>query len=102
MVWSISVWVIGAYFFEENNRNVTINSDRYVNMLENFLAEELCRLQKNNVWLQQDGTTAYTARQTRDVLKRTLPGRLVSKYGDITWPPRSPDLTAADFFVGLS
>ena len=26
-------------------------------------------------------------------------GRVISRNGDITWPPRSPDLTACDFFL---
>lgn len=28
-----------------------------------------------------------------------FPGRLISKRGDIPWPPRSPDLTPPDFFL---
>lgn len=32
-----TVWcVIGPYFFEENERAVTVNSERYGNMIENF------------------------------------------------------------------
>jgi hypothetical protein len=31
----------------------------------------------------------------------TVPGWLISRYGDLPWPPRSPDLTAPDFFMGL-
>ncbi|KAJ4447741.1 hypothetical protein ANN_09749 [Periplaneta americana] len=28
-----------------------------------------------------------------------FPGRIISRFGDIAWPPRSPDLTAADYFL---
>lgn len=33
------------------------------------------------------------------VVKQMFPGRLISKRGDILWPPRSPDLTPPDFFL---
>ena len=28
-----------------------------------------------------------------------FPNHVISKFGDINWPPRSPDLTAPDFFL---
>lgn len=37
--------------------------------------------------------------QTIAFLQGKFPGRLVSKRGDIDWPPRSPDLTPPDFFL---
>ena len=30
--------------------------------------------------------------------RRLFPQRVISRYGDVPWPPRSPDLTAPDFF----
>jgi hypothetical protein len=32
-------------------------------------------------------------------LRRMFPGRLISRFGDIPWPARSPDLTSPDFFL---
>ena len=52
-----------------------------------------------NFWFQQDGATCHTANTTMDYLRRKFPGRVVSKNGDIDWPPRSPDLTPPDFFL---
>jgi len=35
-------------------------------------------------------------------LRRLFPQRVISRFGDVPWPPSSPDLTAPDFFsVGL-
>ncbi|MBZ5797343.1 hypothetical protein K8353_45735, partial [Burkholderia contaminans] len=48
---------------------------------------------------QQDGGTAHTARATTDILKEAFPGRLISRFGDLHWPARSPDLTVPDFFL---
>jgi len=28
-----------------------------------------------------------------------FPQRVISRFGDVPWPPRSPDLTAPDFFL---
>ena len=50
-------------------------------------------------WFQQDGAPLHTSRITIDFLKKFFPGRLMSKSGDLDWPPRSPDLTPPDFFL---
>ena len=52
-----------------------------------------------DVWFQQDGATAHTARISLAVLRQMFPGRLVSLRGDIGWPARSPDLSMCDFFL---
>ena len=43
--------------------------------------------------------TSHTARETMALLKKTFPNRLISRFGNVSWPPRSPDLTPADFFL---
>lgn len=101
----VSVWcalsrerIIGPYFFEENERAVTVNSERYVNMIENFFLPTLGEIDIR-IWFQQDGATAHTARNAMRVLRENFPGRLISLRGDLTWPARSPDLTPCDFFL---
>jgi len=64
----VSVWCavskkffIGPYFFEEQGNIVTVNSVRYIDMLNNFLKPKLRRRQTINVfdvWFQQ-GTSSY-------------------------------------------
>jgi hypothetical protein len=34
-----------------------------------------------------------------NTLRASIPGRLLSRFGDIQWPSNSPELTAADFFL---
>ena len=36
--------------------------------------------------------------ENMQLLQRKFPGHVVSKNGDLEWPPRSPDLTVPDFF----
>lgn len=105
----VTVWcavcekgIIGPYFFEDNDgRTVTVNAQRYLDMLEEYFLPELRRqrIEIRNVWFQQDGATAHTARISMEFLRRTFPTRVISRFGDVTWPSRSPDLTIPDFFL---
>lgn len=102
----VTVWcaisrvaIIGPYFFEENDRAVTVNSARYREMIEEFFLPQLEELDLGDVWFQQDGATAHTARISMELLKNTFPERLISLRGDVPWPARSPDLAPCDFFL---
>jgi hypothetical protein len=93
-----SAGIVGPWFFEENEVTVTVNSDRYVNMLEEFFFPRLDELDLGDIWFQQDGATAHTSRASMAVLREHFPERLISIRGDLEWPARSPDLTPCDFF----
>jgi hypothetical protein len=77
---SVTVWcanfefgVWGPYFFKEDNVTVTVTSDRYCAMLENFLWPKLDDVfyehGAENVWFQQDGATAHTPRRSLGILR---------------------------------
>ncbi|CAF4889820.1 unnamed protein product [Pieris macdunnoughi] len=51
------------------------------------------------MWFQQDGAKCHTARETIQLLHQSFPGRVISRFGDQNWPPRSCDLTPLDFFL---
>jgi len=106
----VTVWcavskklIIGPYFFEEQGNTVTVNSARYIEMLNNFFKSELRKRRRiinpSNVWFQQDRAPPHTAIATMNVLREMFPGRLISRFGDMHWPPRSPDLTVCYFFL---
>jgi len=42
---------------------------------------------------------AHTAVISIAALRRLFPQRVISRFGDVPWPPRSPDLTAPGFFL---
>jgi hypothetical protein len=75
-------------------------SERYVEMLSNFLRPQLRSLRVNmeEMWFQQDGATAHTARGSMTI-RQMFPQHVVSRFGDVPWPPRTPDLSACDFFL---
>ncbi|GFX76512.1 transposable element Tc3 transposase [Trichonephila clavipes] len=56
-------------------------------------------IQKTDCLFQQDGATCPTARATIDLLKHTFGDRLISRFGPVSWPPRSCNLTPLDYFL---
>jgi len=48
---------------------------------------------------QQDGATSHTSRVSINAIQQIFGNRIISKNGDIHWPPRSPDLSVCDFFL---
>ena len=60
---------------------MTVNSERYVAMLQNYLQPRMEEIIENEglgvVWFQQNGATAHTARISLDILKHMFPGRHV-------------------------
>lgn len=92
--------VIGPYFFEDAIGNtITVTDKRYRAMINDLLLPELDERVLVNMWFQQDGATAHTARATMDIVNEAFPGRVISRFGDLAWPARSPDLTVPDFFL---
>ena len=90
MVRYISIGNHRAIFFFENETGnaVTVNADRYVEMLQNFFTPQLARFPVNlNTLFQQDGATSHTARMSMKAVKALFPNRVVSRNGDITCPP---------------
>ena len=90
--------VIGPFFFEDANENaVTVTAERYRDMLAIFVQPQLANMA--GYWWQQDGATAHTARATMQLLTAMFQDRIISRNSDFEWPPRSPDLTAPDFWL---
>ena len=87
--------IVGPYFFEnDNEETVTVNSERCVTMLEGSVEPQLGRLgiDPTALHFQQDGATAHTVRKSMAVVREIF-GTVISRFGDIAWPVRSPDLT---------
>ncbi|GFW22249.1 transposable element Tc3 transposase [Trichonephila clavipes] len=97
-VWC-ALWAGESFFKNDEGHNVTVNGDRYRAMITNFFIPELNNHDVQELWFQQDGATCHTARDTIDLLKDTLGDRLISRFGPVSWPPRSCDLTPLDYFL---
>jgi len=104
----VTVWcgltsrgVIGPYYFQSRGRTETVTGARYKRMLDDFVVPELRRLgiSLRRVWFQQDGASPHTTGSVLTRLRQIFPGKVISKNGDVNWPPRSPDLSPLDFFL---
>jgi len=51
------------------------------------------------VWFQEDGAITHTANESMTIVRNMFPGHPISRFGDVPWPPRSPDLSTCDFFL---
>lgn len=92
--------IIGPFFFRDSTgATCTVTAERYVTMLRDFVTPAIQQHPHPLLWYQQDGATAHTARTSLAELQRLFPGHLISRFGDVPWPARSPDLTAPDFFL---
>ncbi|KAJ4429308.1 hypothetical protein ANN_26312 [Periplaneta americana] len=96
-----STGIIDPSFFENEAGNaLTVNSVQYVEMIQNFFTQQFGLFSVNeNTLFQQDGATSHTARISMDAVNALFPGRVISRKGDIAWPPRSPDLMVCGFFL---
>ena len=54
---------------------------------------------KRSWYFQQDGTPPHFSLAARQILTSNLPERWIGRRGAIEWPPRSPDLTPAGFWL---
>lgn len=92
--------IIGPYFFEDEAGDaVTVNGDRYRDMLTNFAISEIIDLNVPDMWIQQDGAKPHTMRATIELLREDFGERIISGGTDCIWPPRSCDLTPLDYFL---
>ena len=100
----VNVWcaitinrIIGPYFFQEN-----VNQNSYLEMLNTYFwteFEEENLEYRRKAYFQQDGCPAHSTLQVRNWLNRYFPQKWLGRCGPIQWPPRSPDLTACDYFL---
>lgn len=91
--------IIGPFVF-----NNTVNSQRYREMLNDFFFPRLraLRIPLATTWFQQDGATAHCANETLQLLQTKFGDRIISRRTQQPWPPRSPDLSACDFFLWVT
>ncbi|GBP20082.1 hypothetical protein EVAR_13854_1 [Eumeta japonica] len=68
-------------------------------MLDDFFVPELQNFPGYNRKTWFNGATSHTSYRSLPRVREIFPGKLISRRGDVNWPPRSPDLTPIDFFL---
>ena len=80
-------------------RNVSVNGERYLNMLQNQVWPEVMGIvRRNSYWWMQDGDMSHTTLEVLRFLLDKCRGRVISRGSEIIWPPYSLDLNVLDYF----
>ena len=84
-------------FFE----TLTVTSDVYLQMVQQYVIDELPLQIRLAGYFQQYGAPPHFALTVRTYFDHTFPGRwiLVDRSGPMPWPPHSPDLTSCGFWL---
>ena len=101
MVWAAlgATGIIGPLFIEGN-----VDADQYLRLLEEEFYPAFYALgNASELFFMQDGAPPHWALRVREWLNENFSNRWIGRGGprdsNISWPPRSPDLTPMDFFV---
>ena len=103
----VTVWcgfwsrgIIEPFIFEnEQGEVITVNGDRYRNILKEFLFTKIENEDIGNIWFQQNGAMCHTAEAALNVLRPVFRDRIISCTADVVWPSRSCDLTSLDYYL---
>lgn len=92
--------IIGSYFFEDNGQTTTVNSKRYIEMLTQFFFlsfDDDVQCQKSVVSTRR-GNITHSSCLNGDSLPK-ISRSLILRFGGISKPPCSLDLSICDFFL---
>ena len=78
---------------------VTVNSDHYRTMLNEYLCTQIVEEDIANIWFQQDGATCHTTEAILDVLRVVIEDCIISRRADVVWQPRSRDMTPLVYYL---
>ena len=95
-------FVIEPFWFEDDNeQSVTINTERYVQVLGKFWTALGRRRGVVRAFqlFQQDDATPHTSNESLAWLRQRFLDRLISRRFDPEWSPHSPDLKPPDFYL---
>ena len=68
-------------------------------MITDFFWPKLKDMDVVDMWFQQEGATYHTVNATMDILHELFEDLVISRGGDVNWPPRSCDSTPLDFVL---
>lgn len=97
---NVSVGLLGGHLIGPVFYDYNLNGENFLQLLQNEIVPGIRNVSDDHdLYFQLDGCPAHNAREVRDYLQTEFPGRIIGLYGDIPWPPRSPDLAPNDFFL---
>jgi len=109
-VQKVTAWVAMSYqgiigpfwFLDDNDQSVTVNSERYLHVLEEFwksLGRKVGGAERQYQWFMQDGAAPHTAARVLTWLQEHFEERLIGRRLANSWAARSPDINPLDFYL---
>ena len=104
----VTVWmglsyqgIFGPHFFEDDEGKAeTVKTANYIAMLRGKFIPVLKRKRIiGTCYFQQDGAPPHCSNASLSWLEEQFGERIISRKADFSWPPYSPDLNPADFFL---
>ena len=98
--------VLKVIWHVKNGQNVSVNTDRYCEVIDEMVTR-LSRRDRHRLWWQQDGATCHTSKKSGEKLHGIFGNRVISnkveeRHG-VPWPAKSPDLNPLDYaFWGMA
>lgn len=79
---------------------MALTTDHYTHVIQALFTQELTEFPKasENTRIQQDGATAYMARNPINVINQLFENHILNKNGDISCVWSSSDLPASEYF----
>ena len=101
MIWGAvsAKGLFGPYFFHQNGAHVAVIQHTYQECVTWFVKQLKSRKKLSRSYFMQDIATPHTAISTRKMIQDIFGDRVVGKHFPISWPPYSPDLKPADFWL---
>ena len=78
---------------------MTVAGDSFRKCITEYLLPEMEDPDMHEMWFQQDWASVHTARVIIEMLRTVFINRLISRFVDVSWAPRSPDSTPLNFFI---
>jgi hypothetical protein len=91
--------LVSLLFENAKGLTITVNAEWYKVMQGTFLCIVLHPRQQDMLWFHQDGASTHSAAISTQILRTLFTGRLISHFGQITWPTRLSDHAVPDYFL---
>lgn len=98
----VNVWagIIDQHIIGPIRIQGSLTGPKYLDLLQNDISERLADLQVDRpIWYLQDGCPAHNYQPAISFLRDSFPGQVIGTDEPLAWPPHSPDLNVADFFL---
>lgn len=100
VLWVLSEFLDPIFSKKMGSQSLWIRLDTYVWFKSSWnqnWEDEKIRLK--DVWFQHDGATSHTVHDSMEILQWMFRRRIISRFDDVPWLPRSSDLSVCDFFL---